>query len=766
MKSFLTVLAVLSLPALALATTIHVPTDKPTIQEGINTAQNGDTVLVAAGTYLENLCINSKNVLLLSVEGRDSTFIEAALADSPVVSFVGLVDTTCVFEGFSVRNCTSDWGILCDSTSPIIQDCEICYCGRGIFCHSSGARVIGCTIHDNQGFGIQIWGDTPLRQEVVGNLIFANAYGGISCLMAGQGCLVHRNVIRDHTSTDGDPGLAGIDVLTESGKAEVINNTILFNNTGIQIIDRKSDFRDPPLVSTIVNNIVVLNSRNGIGRPYLADKGYVVIDYNDVWGNGSSNNGSGENGISADPLFLDPGNLDFRLQYASLCIDAGDPDAVYNDPDGSRNDMGAFPVQQVPPHATEVNLGPAANGDTVHVRIPSIYWSYFGAAPQEQYHIQVGTDSLWDVAEMWDTGPVTSSDTSSVYAGSPLSNHSSYWLRIRVNDGFEWGLWVQIPMVIHITRLKVPEMYATIQSGINAAASGDTVLVAPGTYSECRVTIGGKNIVLKSESGPRVTILRGECTSHLVLRDGVGRSCIVDGFTIADGYQEWPEPYLTSGIDIFYGASPTIRNCIVVNCLGAGGAIVAEASASPLIENCTLFKNPGSTNISVDSSSSIELTRCVIESCAPNLTWPPQSPNAVFNCCCLHGWSTGPYSYLFAVNGNIDANPRFCDVTTRDFRLATNSQCLPENNECGVLIGALGAGCPNIYLCCDFNHNSEIDVSDVMFFITYIFSNGPTPPSGSNADCSAGSPSIDIDDVVYMIEFMFAGGPEPRAACQ
>jgi hypothetical protein len=47
--------------------------------------------------------------------------------------------------------------------------------------------------------------------------------------------------------------------------------------------------------------------------------------------------GTGE--ISADPEFEDP---DFHLSEDSPCVDAGHPGAMYNDQDGSRNDMGAY----------------------------------------------------------------------------------------------------------------------------------------------------------------------------------------------------------------------------------------------------------------------------------------------------------------------------------------------------------------------------------------------------------------------------------------
>jgi hypothetical protein len=42
---------------------------------------------------------------------------------------------------------------------------------------------------------------------------------------------------------------------------------------------------------------------------------------------------------------------------------------------------------------------------------------------------------------------------------------------------------------------------------------------------------------------------------------------------------------------------------------------------------------------------------------------------------------------------NLNADPLFCDPRGDDFTLAANSPCLPENNQWGVLVGALGEGC-------------------------------------------------------------------------
>ena len=55
----------------AFAAIINVPADQPTIQAGINAAVNGDTVLVAPGTYIENIDFIGKAITVKSSGGRE-----------------------------------------------------------------------------------------------------------------------------------------------------------------------------------------------------------------------------------------------------------------------------------------------------------------------------------------------------------------------------------------------------------------------------------------------------------------------------------------------------------------------------------------------------------------------------------------------------------------------------------------------------------------------------------------------------------------------
>ncbi len=74
--------------------------------------------------------------------------------------------------------------------------------------------------------------------------------------------------------------------------------------------------------------------------------------------------------------------------------------------------------------------------------------------------------------------------------------------------------------------INVPADYATIQAGIDASVNGDTVLVAPGEYSE-NITIA-HNILLTSSQGPDSSSIRG----YVRLNTGLDTTCNVRGFTI------------------------------------------------------------------------------------------------------------------------------------------------------------------------------------------------------------------------------------------
>ncbi len=101
-------------------------------------------------------------------------------------------------------------------------------------------------------------------------------------------------------------------------------------------------------------------------------------------------------------------------------------------------------------------------------------------------------------------------------------------------------------LTIHLNaaQLKVPEQFATIQAAINIAASGDEIIVLPGTYHE-NINFLGKNLILRSnfpaDQTPSkayisATIINGNNNGSVVTFSGTeNASCQLKGFTITKG---------------------------------------------------------------------------------------------------------------------------------------------------------------------------------------------------------------------------------------
>lgn len=79
-------------------------------------------------------------------------------------------------------------------------------------------------------------------------------------------------------------------------------------------------------------------------------------------------------------------------------------------------------------------------------------------------------------------------------------------------------------------------------------------------------------------------------------------------------------------------------------------------------------------------------------------------------------------------------------------------------------IGDVCDGCcvPPIRGNVDYDVGDNIDISDLVYLVDYMFNGGPEPPCIDEADVDS-SGGIDISDLVYLVDFMFTGGPQPTA---
>jgi len=176
---------------------------------------------------------------------------------------------------------------------------------------------------------------------------------------------------------------------------------------------------------------------------------------------------------------------------------------------------------------------------------------------------------------------------------------------------------------LHAVIHDVPTSFGTIQAGINAASPGDTVLVAPGTYTgngNQDIDFGGKNIVVMSSAGPDVTVINcggNAMTPHrgFYFHGNEPSSAMVKGFTITNGYQE----NIGGGICIvgspFGRPYPTIVENVITNCQADYGGGIYVSWTSPTIVGNIIMGNTavgGGGGIFCSAPSSFPLTDPVI----------------------------------------------------------------------------------------------------------------------------------------------------------
>lgn len=134
------------------ATIIDVPDDKPTIQEGLNAASEGDTVLVQPGTYIENIFWPSVNgIKLVSAGDTTNTVIDGSNISSVIyISANGNIDSTTLIKGFKITNggnVSCGGGIYCNKASPKIEKSILfrntaSINGGGLYCNSYSCPII------------------------------------------------------------------------------------------------------------------------------------------------------------------------------------------------------------------------------------------------------------------------------------------------------------------------------------------------------------------------------------------------------------------------------------------------------------------------------------------------------------------------------------------------------------------------------------------------------------------------------------------------
>ncbi|MBD3217637.1 MAG: VWA domain-containing protein, partial [candidate division Zixibacteria bacterium] len=610
----------------------NVPDDYPTIQAAIDSSINGDTIIVADGIYQgegnRDIDFKGKEILVISENGPEHTVIdcEGSLSE-PHRGFVFLnnEDHNSILRGFTIKN------------------------GYGPYSH-----------YHNEGGAILCDHASPLIQECVFVNNIADYQGGAVCLFSSHARFI--NCTFAANSANYGSGLYS------NNSDPILENCIIAHN----------------LVGSGVSGEADLYCCNVYGNEGGDWNGYIASQYGQ-YGN-----------ISSNPYFCDLSSEDLSLSLISPC------GPYLSDSCGLMGALGPGCDYGVP-MAVNIEYGSPPDNDTVLESGPMISWEYIDTAATQQssFEIEIGTDDDWSAAEMWATGSIQSADSQIVYGGLALTDRTQYYLRIRVNNGTSWGAWQHSRFIAILKHtFNVPDDFATIQEAVDTAISGDTIIVADGVYTgdgNRDINLNGRNLILISENGPTSTIIDCQGTEsdpHRAFNfiNEEDSTCVIDGFTIRNGHGLYSHNHYEAGAILCDKASPVIKNCIIADNYGGyqGGALVCFSSA-PRMENCTFISNAASYGGAIFS----RYADPILENCLIAFGTEGEAiyGGADLSCTNIYGNSEGDWTGNIVdqadQNGNLSADPLFCDLDSSNYSVSYLSPCAPEYNSCGELIGAV-----------------------------------------------------------------------------
>ena len=713
---------------------INVPVEYPNIQRGIIAAVDGDTVLIAPGTYFENIEFLGKSITVTSSAGMYETIIDGNMngcvvkidsdetgaelsgftiqngkggaiydywGDFPIETWAGGV--TCEYNSNpTLKNLKVEFngyvGVIISSSEAVVQNCEIhnTYIteedggGRGIYVSSSEINIENCNIHDNESGGISLYATTGILRN----------------------CLIHHNTVDGSGGGVSIGGSSSINIID----GEIYNNTAETYGGGIRIYE--------PYIENLPTNSHLTLSGVSIHDNHA---GSSVINIGLGFGGG---------------IYIEKGNVEFDSQNRS---------SIFNNSARAGSDIMLYQ-----------SLSSTVYLDTFSVAAPTGWY----ARPVNNLEFDINTGLIEQTPSDLYLSPWGSDENSGTSPGSPLKTLVTAFSRIAADT-----------------------------SSLRTIFLADGVY-SPETTGENFPVCPISNVSIVGESQPGTIIDAGaDFDGFDTFLTGGGlflfytKNLTLANFTIRNA-----AAFYGGGIDLWHDSTPLIKNLtmircaayygggfgasrsdfqmenvVITQCIAGKGAGMWLSNSNPILDHLTISYNNASVNGSgmyIRWESHPVINNSIIYYNTSNEIyfedWSNHTSAITISYTDLQNGESEIISNNGSINwleGNIDSNPYFVSWNSNNFNLQPYSPCIDAGDPNSPLdpdgtITDMGA----YYfdqggLLGDLNSDGYIDILDIVRIISIILGDEPSDWETYAADVNQDG-AINILDVVALVNLI------------
>ncbi len=619
------------------------------IQDAIDAAVDGDSVLVTNGVYatggkviygtLTNRVAIDKALNVQSLNGPTVTMIEGG----GVMRCVYLTNGSAL-AGFTLTNGTADsgGGAWCESVTVGVSNCVIV--GNSA---SGGGGVQGGTLNncilDGNSAG---WVGGGAQGSVLNNCLLTNNSSYFAGA-AAEGALSNCTVLNNY---------AGADSAVAEGST--FENCILSGNY--------STIEGLTAWYCTFNNCTLVGNSAGVAHCNLNNS---ILYYDGENSGVNTFNYScttplpvgGVGNITSAPLFRDQPGGDFRLQTNSQCINAGKNIYVSSSVDLDGNprivdgnvDMGAYEFQQIRPRVVRY-----VDVNSFNPALPYTNWATAAVTIQDAIDVAYHGDLILVTNGIYGTGgrAVYDTMTNRVAVDRRLVLQSVNGPEFTFIEGYQVPGTVYGDSAIRCVYLTEDALLSgfTLTNGATRD-SGDyeTQMYGGGLWCEASGALVSNCVVTGNSAISAGGAYRGTLTH-----------CVISGNLAADAgggafVSKLNNCLITSNSAGSYGggAYGTMRGCIIAHNFAR-----YSAGANGYLQNCTVVSNTASALGGGAEES--ELNNCIVYYNSDRNGANTSSSTLNFSCTPTGG------------NGNITNEPMFVNLAAGDYRLQPNSPCI------------------------------------------------------------------------------------------